>query len=366
MQAVAAFTDTYLPTVNGVTYTVTTWRDRWRARGGEMAVVYPRADGHVPGPNEHPVTSLPFPFYDGFRLGVPRIPTALDGVDLVHVHTPFSMGVAGHRLARRQDVPLVASYHTPTSEYAGYLTSRPALERRLARLSLGWERRFFDRATLVTAPSAATRNHLVETIGVDTPVEIVPNGVDTERFRPVETTSFRERHGLATDVPLVGYTGRHGHEKRLDVLIEAAAQLEATVVLGGDGPARPSLERRAAELDADVRFLGFLERDELPAFYASLDVFAFPSPVETQGIVAIEAMACGTPVVGADEGALAETIDDGQTGYHFAAGDPAALRAGIRRALADQTTLSQACLDRRPELDVAEAVTRLETLYADL
>jgi glycosyltransferase involved in cell wall biosynthesis len=366
MQAVAAFTDTYLPTVNGVTYTVTTWRDRWRDRGGEMAVVYPRADGHVSGSNEYPVTSLPFPFYDGFRLGLPRLPSGLDGVDLVHVHTPFSMGVAGLRLARRQDVPLVASYHTPTSEYAGYLTSRPALKRRLARLSRGWERRFFDRAALVTAPSGATRDHLVETIGVDTTVEIVPNGVDTERFRPVETTAFRERHGFDRGGPLIGYTGRHGHEKRLDVLVEAAAELGATVVLGGDGPARPSLERRAAELDADVRFLGFLERDELPAFYASLDVFAFPSPVETQGIVALEAMACGTPVVGADEGALAETIDDGQTGYHFAAGDPAALRAGIRRALEDQATLSQACLDRRAELDVAEAVTRLETLYADL
>jgi glycosyltransferase involved in cell wall biosynthesis len=364
MQAVAAFTDTYLPTVNGVTYTVTTWRDRWRDRGGEMAVVYPRADGYVAGPNEHPVTSLPFPFYDGFRLGLPRLPSGLGRVNLVHVHTPFSMGVAGQRLARKQDVPLIASYHTPTSEYAGYLSSRPAIERRLVTLSRRWERYFFDRASLVTAPSEATREHLHEAVGVDTPVEIIPNGVDTEHFRPVDTTAFRDRHDVDEDVPLVGYTGRHGHEKRLDVLVDAARESKASVVLGGDGPARRSLERRAGELDADVRFLGFLDRDELPAFYASLDVFAFPSPVETQGIVALEAMACGTPVVGADQGALAETVDDGQTGYHFTAGDPQALRAAVHRALSDQQQLSEACLDRRSSLDVKRAMSRLADLYA--
>ncbi|MFB6353711.1 MAG: glycosyltransferase [Halobacteriales archaeon] len=366
MQAVAAFTDTYLPTVNGVTYTVTTWRDRWRARGGEMAVVYPRADGHAPADGEHPVRSLPFPFYEGFRLGLPRVPRNLDGVDVVHVHTPFSMGVAGWRLARRRDVPLVASYHTPTSEYVGYLTRRPAIERRLSAVSRAWERRFFDRASVVTAPSEATRDHLVDAIGVATPVEVVPNGVDTDRFRPVDTDGFRARHDLDGDRPLVGYTGRHGHEKRLDVLVDAAAALDATVVLAGDGPARPELERRAAALDADVRFLGFLDREALPAFYTALDVFAFPSPVETQGIVALEAMACGTPVVGADRGALAETVEAGVTGYHFAAGDPDDLAASVERALADRERLVEGCRARRDQLDVAAAVDRLADLYSSL
>ncbi|MDZ7700571.1 MAG: glycosyltransferase [Halobacteriales archaeon] len=365
MEAVAAFTDTYLPTVNGVTYTVTTWRDRWRARGGEMAVVYPRADGHDAGPGEHGVRSLPFPFYEGFRIGLPRLPRGLADVDLVHVHTPFSMGVAGWRLSRRLDVPLVASYHTPTNEYVGYLTSQPTLERGLDAVSRGWERRFYDRAALVTAPSEPSRDHLVDAIGVDTRVEVVPNGVDTERFGPVDTRAFRERHGLG-DGPLVGYTGRHGHEKRLDVLIEAAPGIDATVVLAGDGPARDALERRAAELDADVRFLGFLDRDELSAFYASLDVFAFPSPVETQGIVALEAIACGTPVVGADRGALEATIDDGETGYHFAAGDADDLATTVGRALAEQAALTASCVDRRPSLDVEMAVDRLASLYAEL
>ena len=96
--AVAVFTDTYLPTVNGVTYTVQSWSERWRDRGGRMDVVYPRSE-HVPERYEYPVASAPFPFYDGFRVGAPCVPSAVRDADLVHAHTPFGVGLAGLRLA---------------------------------------------------------------------------------------------------------------------------------------------------------------------------------------------------------------------------------------------------------------------------
>ena len=138
-----------------------------------------------------------------------------------------------------------------------------------------------------------------------------------------------------------------------------------TVVFGGDGPARGDLMARAEGLDADVRFLGFLDREELPAFYSALDAFLFPSPVETQGLVALEANACGTPVVGVDSGALAETVDEGETGYRFPRDDPAAFRDAIRRTLSERETLSAACLERRDATSVEHAVDRLETVYRD-
>jgi 1,2-diacylglycerol 3-alpha-glucosyltransferase len=366
---VAAFTDTYLPTVNGVTYTVSTWRERWGRRGGRMHVVYPSADDHDPAATEHPVRSVAFPYYEGFRVGVPGVPTAVerDDIDVVHAHTPFLLGLGAARFARREDHPLVASYHTPTAEYADYIA-----EGRLAdgveAVARRYERWYLDRTDAVVVPSEPAREHLLD-IGVEAAVKVVPNGVDTDCFRPVDTDAFRERYDL-TDGPLLGYTGRHGYEKDLGAILDAVDGFRVdgarpTVVFGGDGPAREGLMARAEGLDADVRFLGFLDREELAAFYTSLDAFLFPSPVETQGLVALEANACGTPVVGVDSGALAETVDGGETGHHFPQDDTEAFREAIRRTLEDRDRLSESCLSRRDAISVEHAVDQLETVYRD-
>ncbi|WP_276272162.1 glycosyltransferase [Haloarcula litorea] len=358
---VAAFTDTYLPTVNGVTYTVKTWRDRWHARGGRMDVVYPRSS-HAPEDGEYPVRSVPFPFYEGFRVGMPQVPNAVAEADIVHAHTPFSLGMAGQRLARKVDAPLVASYHTPTGEYAEYVSVTDTVEAAVQSSAEHYERWFLDRAAVVVAPSAEAAAHVRNSVGADVAVEVIPNGVDTDFFAPRPDDDFRERHGLP-DGPLVGYTGRHGHEKCLPDVIAACEGLDVTVVFGGDGPAREGLERRAAEADVDVRFLGFLDRAELPSLYGTLDVFAFPSPVETQGLVALEANCCGTPVAGVDAGALSDTVDDGETGYTYPEGDVDAFRNAIERTLAERERLRENCLARRERVSVERAVDRLRDVY---
>lgn len=361
--SVAAFTDTYLPTVNGVTYTIRSWRERWEADDGRMDVVYPRSS-HAPERGEYPVGSVSFPFYDSYRVGAPRIPDAVSDVDLVHAHTAFALGLAGLRLARRIDVPIVASYHTPTSEYTDYFTDIDRVAGALSRLTESYERWYYDRTDLTIVPTESTRAHLVEDVGITTPVRVVSNGVDVDRFRPVDDAAFRDRYDLEGTV--VGYTGRHGYEKRLRDLVDAAGTLDATVVFGGDGPARGDLEARAESVDADVRFLGFLDREEMPAFYSTLDAFAFPSPIETQGLVALEAFACGTPVVGADSGALSQTIDDGVTGYHFETGDVEDFVTKLRRALDERDRLSGNCLDRRDRISVGRSVADLEAVYEDV
>jgi glycosyltransferase involved in cell wall biosynthesis len=363
---VAAFTDTYLPTVNGVTYTVRTWRDRWEQRGGRMDVVYPDSE-HDPGAGERPVRSVAFPLYDGFRVGVPSVPDGIRRVDVVHSHTPFGVGLGGLRLARRLDVPLVASYHTPTSEYAEYLSVNGTVERAARRTATAYERWFLDRAAVVVVPSPETGRHVRESVGVDAPVEVVQNGVDTDVFRPVDADDFCRRHDLP-DGPLVGYTGRHGYEKRLDLLLDAVDGLErdVTLVFGGDGPARAELERAAAAVDTDVRFLGFLPRERLPAFYSALDAFGFPSPVETQGLVALEANACGTPVAGVDAGALSDTVADGENGYTASPDDVEGFRAAIARTLDERDRLRERCLACRDGISARQAVDRLRCVYEDV
>ena len=391
---VVAFTDTYLPTVNGVTYTVRSWRDRWNdtvtratpdggsdvtpagdaavppveaetASRGRMDVVYPASE-YDPDPGEYPVRSASFPFYDGFRVAAPSVPAALPpDPDVVHAHTPFGLGLAALRYARRVDAPLVASYHTPAGEYAGYVVRSDWLADRVRGAVETYERVFLDRAAAVVAPSAATRRHVRAQVGVAAPVEVISNGVDVDRFRPVDTTAFRARHDLP-EGPLVGYTGRHGFEKNLGRTLDAVDGLDATVVLGGDGPARDYLESRAEHVDADVRFLGFLDREELPAFYSALDAFLFPSPVETQGLVALEANACGTPVVGADAGALADTVEEGVTGYRYPEGDVETFRDLIRRAIREGDRLSEHCLDRRGAISVERSLEHLTRIYDEV
>ena len=366
---VAAFTDTYLPTVNGVSYTLHTWATRFSAAGGRMEVVFPESD-HDPAPHEFPVGSLPFPFYDGVRLGQPRVPEDLSSAAVVHAHTPFALGLAARRYARSLGVPLVASYHTPAAEYARYLA--PGIGTALVgRLASGYERWFYDGADLVIAPSATAREHVRDDLGVSTPVTVVSNGVDLECFDPErgDSAAFRARQDLSPDGHLIGYTGRHGHEKRLEELIDAAAILDTrltdslTLVVAGDGPARQKLMARAEVKGLDARFPGFLDRQTLPDLYATLDVFGFPSPVETQGLVALEAIASGTPVVAADEGALAETVT-GRTGRHYPSGDVEAFADALEAALLERERLAARCCRRRSELSVERSLERLRSIYA--
>jgi len=362
--SVAAFTDTYLPTVNGVTYTISSWRERYEARGGRMDIVYPDSS-YVPDAGEHPVRSVPFPFYEGYRFGLPQIPDGVGDVDLVHAHSPFSVGFAGYRYARRNSLPFVVSYHTPTSEYASYLAPG-AFARPIAALSERYERWFLERADLVLAPSEQTAEGLRGRLNGSVPVKAHPNGVDTERFRPRDPTGFKRRYELPEDRILVGYTGRHGHEKNLEAILEATASLDVTVVFGGAGPATDSLEAAAVRNDVDARFLGFLDRSELPEFYNAIDVFAFPSPVETQGIVALEASACGTPVVGVDAGALSETIVPGKNGLHYEEGNIEDFRETLRQAIEELHVLSKSALEYRFEISLKAAIEDLEALYQSL
>ena len=181
---------------------------------------------------------------------------------------------------------------------------------------------------------------------------------------PDAVAAFCDRHDLSEE-PLVGYTGRHGHEKRLEEILTATAGLDVSVVIAGDGPARPALERRA-ETRPDVSVLDFFDRDTLPTFYTALDAFLFPSPVETQGLVALEAIACGTPVVAAEDGALVETVTDGETGTHFPPGDSDAFRAAIDRTLAEADRLPTRLPRRRRQLDVNRSIEALESAYSSV
>ena len=364
MPSVASFSDTYLPTLNGVTYTLATWKKWWDIRGGEMHVIYPKSK-YDPQQKEWPVSSIPFPFYPGYRLAFPFNPAPPKNMDVVHTHTPFSLGLAGQRMAKKYNLPLVASYHTPLSKYVGYISASPLISRSLSKTSNHWESRFLNRADLILVHSENALKDLRE-IGVTSPITLLKNGIDTSLFKPVNAESFLTDHGLNSDQTIIGYTGRHGYEKNIHELIQLASSIDATILIGGDGPDRKNLESQANKFDANVLFLGRLPREDLPAFYSALDLFIFPSPVETQGIVALESIACGTPVVAANQGALLETVIEGVTGTHYQSGSPSSLIEKTLDSLSNRKNLCKNCISHRDSISIDATIDQLSQLYQSL
>jgi glycosyltransferase involved in cell wall biosynthesis len=228
-------------------------------------------------------------------------------VDLVHIHTPFIAHYAGVRFAREHGLPVVATYHTFFEDYLHHYV--PILPRGIGR----WIARrctlsqCADVAALIS-PSAPMRDALMA-YGVTTPIDVLPTGLPAESFVRGNGARFRQQFALPADRPLLLYVGRVAFEKNIDFLLRTfvrvlARKPEALFVIAGEGPALAHLNRLARDLGVQdaVRFIGYLDRStELPDCYAAGDVFVFASRTETQGLVLLEAMAQGTPVVSTAE-----------------------------------------------------------------
>jgi glycosyltransferase involved in cell wall biosynthesis len=301
--------------------------------------------------------SLPWPWYEGQRLGL--LPPAAAGQaidefapDVLHLHSPLTLGLAARRAARRRGVPVIYTNHylplnvwpamarTAAGQGAGTPgTGRPGTVARLGSRArdaafYGFVTGFANRCDLVTAPTA-TALRLLREHGLRVPSRAVSNGVDLERFSPgARDEALRARYGLPAGRPVIVSVGRLSPEKRADVLIAALARLgdsdsdsdtggasaggyAPVLALAGSGPEDARLRSLARHygVAGRVRFLGFVPDDDLPGLYRLADVFAIASPAELQSLVTMAAMASGLPVVAVDAGALAELVHAGENGF---------------------------------------------------
>ena len=308
--------DTYIPQVNGVTTVVHRIAQALRAAGHGVAVVaprYPRGADDSGGGGERDdelrVFSLPFPPYPSIRLSFPfdrHVARFLDrfAPDLVHAATEGPIGVAARRYALGRGLPFVTSYHTDFPQYArdyGLPWLTPLVWR--------WLVRFHRPARLIHTPGVAVRDELVRR-GLRNSV-VWGRGVDPAHFHPGKRDSgWRRWLGGGDDTVIVLHVGRLAAEKNLRVLAQAYTRAHrflgprATFVIAGDGPEADYLTAHVPF----VRQLGFLDRDSLAALYASADLCVLPSRTETCGLVALEAMASGLPVIAANAGGLRESV----------------------------------------------------------
>jgi glycosyltransferase involved in cell wall biosynthesis len=307
--------DVYFPRVNGVSTSIRTFRADLAQQGVQTELVVPRyaheelaaepgitriAAGRVPADPEDRRMR-----WGGLTRTLDQLPAG--EFDLVHIHTPFIAHYAGVRYARRARVPCVATYHTFFEEYLHHYV--PVLPRALGRVAA----RHFTRSQCAAvqaliAPSEPMRAVLTD-YGVRTPIHVVPTGLAADRFRAGDGGAFRATAAIAPTRPLVLYVGRVAHEKNIGFLIRTFRCVlervpEALLVIAGEGPAREALRAQvtALGLQSSVEFAGYLERDTaLLDCYAAADVFVFASRTETQGLVLLEAMAQGAPVVSTAE-----------------------------------------------------------------
>jgi glycosyltransferase involved in cell wall biosynthesis len=306
---VLMLSDVYFPRVNGVSTSVQTFRRDLAALGCPSLLVapqYPAAWNDEAGVFRVRSRYLPFDPEDRImsRKELVRVCSSLTGqFNLIHIQTPFLAHRIGVRLARRLGVKTVETYHTYFEHYFHhYLPLLPkSLLSSLARLI---SRRQCDAVDAVVAPSPQMAEALVR-YGVTSRVEVIPTGLDLNRFSGGDGARFRAAHEIESDRPVMLTVGRIAFEKNLNFLIDVLERTRQAVpdvlmVFAGDGPALEHLKRRVEkrQLGQSVRFVGYLDRSSgLLDCYRSADVFVFASNTETQGLVLLEAMALGTPVV---------------------------------------------------------------------
>lgn len=355
---IAIFTDTYLPTVNGVSYAVESWKEELESRGHEVTVFCPSAG--VKGDGR--CKSVKIPFYEGYYTSIaPPINHDFSDYDAVQLNSFFVLGYYGFRVAQKHDLPLMSVVHTPISEYLDYVTKLSPLKRMLSFLYRHWEGRILKKSDMRVALSDYMESHITD-IADGKSVERLTNGVNTRFFSPAKTDEFLSEHGIDSK-KIIGYTGRLSSEKRVDELIKFAKEFDGEVLIGGDGPCRDEYEKLA---DTDnVTFLGFMNREKLPEFYSAIDLFVFPSRIENDPLTVLEANACGTPVIGADAAGLKNSIENGRNGFRYEPGDLEDMSEKIDEAYKNLETLHKKCLECSSEQSVSRTVDKFIEMYSE-
>ena len=348
---IAWFTDTWLPTRDGVVTSLQSFKEGLEKRGHQIYLFVPGTENwHDPEESIFYYKGRVFKGYPNYRI--PSLLSLLSKrtkrcikeiqPDIIHSHGPAIMGIHAINAALGNTAPLLFTYHTMLEDSLHFLTTSPAGQAVAGRLLRIWLRWYFHRCQGIITPSHAAAEEINRYSKVA--IEVIPTGINLKRFLYADGALIRQRHGLHG--PVILHVGRITKEKNLDLLVTAARRIlkekpEAVFVIVGEGPYTKAIQQHVEKQGLTEHFLftGFVSDEELPSYYAAADVFAFPSTYETQGIVAIEAMATGLPVVAASARSLPELINDGETGFLFQPGNADALADAILKALKGDVAL---------------------------
>lgn len=316
-------TNSYFPFVGGIERSIQSFSDEFRRAGHEVMIAAPEWEGQAV--DEQYVIRLPAIkkfYHTEFSVNVP-LPGLIPKLykefapDIIHSHHPFFLGDLALRMSRQYHIPLVFTYHIMFEKYVHYLPVKNDTARRFViELAAGYS----NLAHHVIAPSNSVRDLLKER-GVTAPMTVVSSGVDLRKFSLGNRASFRQQNRIPESAFVIGYVGRLAPEKNLDFLVGCLLRClkvdpSVHVVVAGSGPSESMIEDafRSAGLRDRLHMIGILHDQELVDAYYAMDVFAFTSVSETQGMVLLEAMAAGVPVVALDSTGVRDVVNDLENG----------------------------------------------------
>jgi 1,2-diacylglycerol 3-alpha-glucosyltransferase len=320
---IAIFSDSALPILNGVSVSIDSLISELRNRGHSVHLFTARHPRHRDtDANTYRFRAVETPWTKGYPLAFPPFYRMLlkfrrHEFDVVHTHTPFTLGFVGMRWAESHDLPIVSTYHTLYDRYAHYI---PFFPRRYIRFKIAKHTNFYyNHVDHVITPSEAALKWL-RRHSVVTPATVIPTPPLPRTY--FDRSEIRQALGIPPEQKILLFAGRLAKEKNIGMLFEMAAMAfrhdpTLRLWLVGDGPYRPECAQIVRRLDIGdrVKFVGFVPRAEVDRYYAAADLFVFPSLTETQGLVIREAMNYGLPAVAVQGGGACESIDDGINGY---------------------------------------------------
>lgn len=349
---IAYFTNFYLPVVNGVVRSVQSFREALSAMGHNVFVFAQEDDYEDSEPFIFRYPSLHLP------LGV-DIPTAVPvssfvdqlipklKLDVIHTHHPVLLGQTAATKARDYNLPLVFTFHTQYHEYTHYIPfPQEQVQEFLKSQVIHWMREFMRKCQHIIIPSESMRSVLINEYGLVDKFTVIPTGIDITPYEKADGAAVRAQWNGKDDKIIIS-AGRLAEEKNWVTLLQAFAIAQKTqpnirLVLLGDGPQAQDLQRLAAELEIidRVTFVGKVPFEDIPNYLKAADLFAFASITETQGLVTLEAMAAGLPVVAVDASGTRDILEDGKQGL-LTQNDANDLASGILRLVEDSSVLGK-------------------------
>jgi glycosyltransferase involved in cell wall biosynthesis len=374
---IAHFTNSYMPVVSGVVRSVSSFRKALTALGHNVFIFAQDDDyeDHEPFIFRYP--SLPLPLSVDISAAIPVSPfmdrlLPILKLDVIHTHHPVLLGQVAASKAQELDLPLVFTFHTQYREYTHYIPlPQHAVQTFLRDAIHSWLREYMRRCQHIVVPSKSMLDTLVRDYGLNSHYTIIPTGIDLQPYRDADGELIRAEKNWGDEQVMISI-GRLAKEKNWHTLLLAVAQViqdhpELRVVILGDGPERRALEDLSSQLGISgrVEFTGEVPFSHIPLYLKAANFFGFASTTETQGLVTMEAMAAGLPVIAVDASGTRDILEHDRQGM-LVDNQPEAIAGAIRRLLDKKDLFIRyrtAALEKANQFDIHVLAEKLADVY---